>query len=376
MRILLYTSEFPPVVGGISSYCQNLALGLMELGQDVSVLTCGPSSHSTSHPYPVHRYMAPISGRGRYVFDVWHLNRSIRLCRPEVLLFSGTIALRTLALTLPLWNRIKIPIFYGSEVHHHIERTMWMRDLRRICISCDQVWPISEYTRDLLLKHVSISPDKSRVIYPSIVSTPTPSPELLDRIRSIYGLARNSSLLTVSRLVPRKGHSYVIQCLPQLRQSLPNVRYLIAGSGPTRDELEKMAHGLGVADTVVFLGSVSETELAAHYATCDLFIMLGVQTGNDVEGFGMTYLEAALHKKPSIASFHGGADEAVIHGETGLIVDPTDRHALVNEITRLLAKPELRMEMGVRAYERARKMFHPRAIARTAVCALSELHEA
>jgi phosphatidylinositol alpha-1,6-mannosyltransferase len=166
--------------------------------------------------------------------------------------------------------------------------------------------------------------------------------------------AANPVVLSVGRLVARKGFDRVIDALPALCAQFPALRYEIAGSGPERLELEKRAARLGVGGHVTFLGSVTEDELRDAYARAWCFALPVRNIDDDVEGFGIVYLEAAMASLPSVGGIDSGATDAIEDGTTGVLVDGTSVTAVREAIASLLEDRERAEQMGACALDRAR----------------------
>lgn len=167
-------------------------------------------------------------------------------------------------------------------------------------------------------------------------------------LRARHGVRGEAVLLTVGRLIPRKGQDTVIRILPEVSRHVPVV-YWVAGEGTPVEQrrLERIAQERGVRDRVRFLGAVPDTELPALYRACDVFVMLNRRTPEgDVEGFGMVFLEAGACGRPVVGGASGGAVEAVRHGVTGYLVPEGDEDAAVRDLVSLLEDPQLRERMG------------------------------
>ena len=162
-------------------------------------------------------------------------------------------------------------------------------------------------------------------------------------------------LLTVANLVERKGHDMVLQAIAKLRHTIPRLIYVIAGQGAQVPILERLAGELGVSDCVRFLGSVPAQDLPDLYAACDVFVMPARfrDSDNDVEGFGLVYVEASACEKPVMGGRSGGVEDAIADGKTGLLVDPLDVDELAASIERLWRHPELRASHGRSGRRRA-----------------------
>lgn len=155
-------------------------------------------------------------------------------------------------------------------------------------------------------------------------------------------------VLTVGRLVPRKGMDTVMQALPTLLEQHPDIVYLIAGTGPDRARLEGLANALRVNPYVRFLGHVAEPELPSLYAAADIFALVSREepNGADVEGFGIVFCEAGAAAIPVVGGRSGGVPDAVREGETGLLVDAASSAAVAAALGRLLDDSALRARLG------------------------------
>ncbi len=183
---------------------------------------------------------------------------------------------------------------------------------------------------------------------------------LLERLGLVSGERVLPYLLTVARLWEgHKGQDMVIRALPALLRQHPDVRYVIAGEGPLAAELSGLAERLGVAHAVHLPGAVDEGAKGALLRSCRALVMVSREIRRPplFEGFGIVYLEAALAGRPSVAGRSGGAPDAVIHGETGLLVDPLSLSEVTDATSRLLGDPGYADELGRRACERANADF-------------------
>lgn len=173
-------------------------------------------------------------------------------------------------------------------------------------------------------------------------------------VRAAHGLGGGPVVLSLSRLVPRKGMDVLIEAGAALRHEFPGLEIAIAGSGRDRARLERRATSSG--SPVRFLGRVPDAEVADLYASADVYAMLCRNRwgGLEQEGFGIVFLEAAAAGVPQIAGNSGGAAEAVVHEQTGLVVDEPDQvGAVVAALRRLLGDADLRERMGQAGRARA-----------------------
>jgi phosphatidylinositol alpha-1,6-mannosyltransferase len=140
----------------------------------------------------------------------------------------------------------------------------------------------------------------------------------------------------------------LVRALPMIRRTVPDAVLLLVGGGPDRDRLSELATATGVAEHVIFTGSVPMAELAAHYAAGDVYAMPSRTRGRglDVEAFGLVYLEASATGLPVVAGRSGGAPETVRDGVTGYVVDGRQVDELADVLAGLLADPERAAKLG------------------------------
>jgi phosphatidyl-myo-inositol dimannoside synthase len=169
--------------------------------------------------------------------------------------------------------------------------------------------------------------------------------------RARFGLPVDGPLVVgVSRLVVRKGFDTLLAALARL----PGVHLALAGGGRDRRRLELLARRRGVADRVTFLGRVADDDLPVVYGVGDVFAMLCRDrwAGLEQEGFGIVFVEAAAAGVPAVAGRSGGSHEAVVDGETGVVVDPGQLDDVVAALAGLLADPDRRAALGAAARAR------------------------
>lgn len=163
-------------------------------------------------------------------------------------------------------------------------------------------------------------------------------------LRRELGIGEAPLLVTIARLVPHKGQDTVIDALPQLD---PAVHYLVVGDGEHRAAFEARAAERGVAGRVHFLGAVSDETVAEAYATASVYVgMSRLDHGINVEGFGISFVEASASGVPVVAGDSGGVRAAVRDGETGLVIPPGDAGLLASTVRGLLSNDTRRRAMG------------------------------
>jgi phosphatidylinositol alpha-1,6-mannosyltransferase len=173
--------------------------------------------------------------------------------------------------------------------------------------------------------------------------------------------------LTIARLEERyKGHDVMIRALPIVTSRVPEAEWVVVGDGPLRPHLEDLAAATGVTGSVRWLGRVDDAERDRWLARARVFAMpsrVGPANSGG-EGFGIACMEASGHAVPVVAGDSGGTTDSVVHGQTGLLVDPTDHIAVADAISALLRDPARAQEMGRAGADRAADFAWPLVAAR------------
>jgi len=187
---------------------------------------------------------------------------------------------------------------------------------------------------------------------------------ITDRLR-LERFKNKKVLLTVARLVQRKGHDKVIETLNYLKNRYKDLIYLIVGRGEYEKELAALVETHGLQERVFFFDDVSDKELPLFYDVADIFIMPARQLQDgDVEGFGIVYLEANIFHKPVIGGRSGGVTDSVLDGETGFLVNPESIDDISEKIARLLDDRQFADLLGHQGAQRARDEFNWKAQAK------------
>jgi len=180
----------------------------------------------------------------------------------------------------------------------------------------------------------------------------------MENLDTSYSLHNKRVVLSVGRLVQRKGFDRTLEAFAQVAPDHKNTNYAIVGEGPYKDDLLHIAKTLGIENRVQFTGSIDNKELAQWYLRCELFLMPSRELdNNDVEGFGTVFLEANSFGKPVIGGKSGGISDAVVDGETGYLVDPTDVTMIATAMNRLLNEESTAIQLGHQGFKRVQDIF-------------------
>jgi phosphatidylinositol alpha-1,6-mannosyltransferase len=342
---LVVTNDFPPRVGGIQRTLEALVRALP--GDRVGVFcpaADGASEYDEEAPFAVFRQP------DRSLFPTRNVGRRVRAAArelgAEVVLFGATYPLALLGPALAEDGYPYIAAAHGFEYWlsiapgtHAAMRHATSR-ASRVAVMCSAF--IARTVRTAVPAGVPVS-----VLYPGAdVERFRPDLET-DAIRGAFGVGERPLVVCVSRLVPRKGQDVLIRAMGSIRARVPEATLLIVGGGPYEAKLRAMAT-VAPADSVLFAGEVSESDLPGYYAVGDVFAMpcRTRAAGLEVEGWGNVFIEAAACARPVVVGDSGGAPEALIDGETGLCVDGRRVDAVADAVATLLADPGLARKMG------------------------------
>lgn len=350
--VVIITQDYYPLVGGITTWCHEIGRSLQAMGFEVTVITrtFGQESATENNSLNVirldgHRWKNRKYGLIRKAMKPFLSGETVFLCA------NWKMSIPCLQYSLSRNIRYFVgvhglDVLEGRRVNRLIERWTLHR--------ASGVIAVSRYTAGLL-EPFSVNPAALRVVNNGVdIRKFTQGPRDA-AIEQRYGIVGSFRLLTVSRLARRKGVDFTIKALAELNNA--DIHYYIAGKGGMESEWKQLADDLGVADRVHFLGFVPDEHLREIYRSADLFAMPSRELPLDVEGFGITYLEAAACGIPSLGGKGSGAEDAIDDGQTGYLVEPTSSSAIAKAMETLYNNPDLRQQMGQRARRRVEQSF-------------------
>lgn len=360
MRLLLITQDFPPNTGGIETYCFELARRFYEATDHFAVLApthVESKSVDEKLPYPVIRVatrdnLLPLTAPIVVPQKVWQHSF-------DTVLHAQW---QTIGASLTAQKLTNIPrhIYISAHarellLHSYDERRGWISRLinnwrKQAFQKVDGFFPVSRYT-SLLLKRDHI-PDRQIHIISNGTDPTFFKPEETGDFRKDLGLSDKKVIFSVCRLVPRKGIDLVLHALQKIVQTRQDIIYLIGGKGADKHRLQALSSKLGLDPYVRFVGRIPNDRLPLYYSLADVFVMPARNQPPDVEGFGIVFLEANACGTPVIGSRTGGIPDAIIEGETGLLVDEDNVNQLVDALILLLQNEELAVRMGAKGRER------------------------
>lgn len=246
---------------------------------------------------------------------------------------------------------------YGLDVpivahHHHLDEGRLSSLIEgRVMRQVERVVVGSEFAKRQASRQLGVPAEKLCVAYYGVETRfePGPKPEALLRR---LGLEGKVVALFVGTLEPRKNLAFLLDVWPEITRERPEVRLVIAGSGPHLARLQRQARRLGLERHVLFTGQIPEAEKVAYYRMADLLVFPSL-----MEGFGLAVVEAMACALPVIVSDRGSLPELVGDGEGGFVCDLADRGAFVRSVLRLASEADLRRKFGTANRERVDRMF-------------------
>ncbi|MGC8669517.1 MAG: glycosyltransferase family 4 protein [Chthonomonadales bacterium] len=367
--MLILTDKFAPHAGGTArvwtEYCRCWPPDQVHV---IAPYIPGCRRFDAAQPYRITRIPYPNVPKIRMPILHWRMLRALmaacRAQQPQVLHLAQLLENGVHGPAIR--RRFAIPYVlhaYGEEVNAILKRPPALARVRSAMEEAAAVITISRYTLGLLQTRIGCRA-------PSAIARPAVRTDFFvpgdgSAMRKKLGIEGGPVLLTVARLMRRKGHDRVLEAMPAILRRFPETRYVIAGTGGEERRLRKIAIEKGVDHSVIFLGRVPEEQIVGLYQSADVFVHPNRELPNgDVEGFGIVFLEANACGVPVIGGNSGGTPDAIRHGVTGYLVDPNDVNEIADRILTLLGDAALRARMGEAGREWA-KQFTWEAAAKT-----------
>ena len=365
------TLEFPPQVGGIATYTHDLANALDP--EKVVVLAPGGADE-----------FASVKQKAE-----WDAKQKYKIIRKKMLwpnfLWPRWIPLLFQVINIVMKERVKVifvqhvlPVGYVGIVMKKVfgvpfllfshgtdlvagTGTAWKKKMVKKVSKVAEVLVFNSHSlQDRFLRVLPQFEKKSFVLYPCPESRffESPSNEQIDRLRRQYALEGKQTMLSVSRLDEGKGFLYMIRYMSKILESVPNLVWFIVGGGFKKDMIMDAIRKNNLQNVVRFIGEIPHEELPVYFYTSDLFVLLTHPDEGREEGLGLVFLEASAAGLPIIAGRSGGVPEAVLDGETGLVVEATNKDQVTLAILKLLQEKAYARQLSTAAKDRMIKDFN------------------
>ncbi|MEY4735199.1 MAG: hypothetical protein RL428_534 [Actinomycetota bacterium] len=353
-KILCITNDFGPRAGGIETFI----IGLIERMPKGTVIVF-TSQQGDTRDYDaqwLNEYgVEVIRDKSKVLLPSLRVGRAVRaLIRERAItkvFFGAAAPLGLLAHGVRKAGAKKIvALTHGHEVWW---AKLWPFSwaVRRIGKGVDSLTYLGDFTKKAISRALTPDAINSMVrIAPGIDTehfAPAVDSELLKRELDLEG---KRVIVSVGRLVHRKGQDTLVEALPEILKEYPDAHLLFVGVGPHLEYIHKRAIQLGVLANISFVGRVQYSELPRFISVGEIFAMPSRSrlAGLEIEGLGIVYLEASACELPVVGGLSGGAPDAVLEGETGFAVDGLNPSAVASAVNQLLADPERAKEMGRR----------------------------
>ena len=368
---LIVTNQFPPLVGGAGEVYAALARAAAgriavlcaSLDYRTGQRIPGWRDHDAATSYPIIRIPrirplltergvgAELLVRAQVMAAVWrshrrHHPRSVCIADDETVGWlirpARAIGCRTLLYT------------HGDDLAAGPGQERFHARRRRRFAQADRIFAVSAATAAELCRVFDVNHQRVTVL-PNGVDLARFKPSASDEaLRTQLRLTGKRVLVTVARLVPRKGIDRMIEALPAIAAAIPDVHYLIVGDGVQREELRRLAATYRVTNRITFVGELPQQQVPRYLALAELFVMPNRRLPNgETDGFGLVFLEANACRLPVIGGRAGGVPEVIVHGETGLLVDGTSVPDITAAVIRVLTDRALAARLAASGRERA-----------------------
>lgn len=329
MRVFIPTQTFPPQIGGMENVMAALAEKFGKAGYAVTVLPKNQTPNTCNYQI-VHRRL-PKFLRNAYKRKFLAGN----LTKDDLVICDSWKSVAA----VPSHDGKLVVLAHGQEYL----KTGRRAELVQAALNrATHIVSSSKFTLSLIRKNWNIEHLHACMIPPTYMLADTSN-------NAGHGANKVLRLVSICRLEKRKGLKQTMEALFELAHTIPRWHWYIGGTGPQETELQGLIDRLHLRDKVSLLGRVDEPEKENLLSQADLFIMPSYQEGNSLEGFGISYAEAASRGVPAIAGCEGGAPEAVIDGMTGWCVDPNTNSALQDCLEQALNNTREREKRGANA---------------------------
>ncbi len=351
MKLLIASPDFPCWDGGVAVWAEKLAGHGARQGADITAFTPRQlpqdSEFDAAQSYRVMRVRNVKDRYLKYVYSQWRLGRLLARERFDAVLSTTWYPYANPAIRAAGSTPVFIMAHGNDFLEARWQRPVWRKRMDGAFHQARGVIAVSQETARALCRTIPGLEARTTVIFPAVDPEAFPPAEL----------PLKPVLLSLGRLVERKGQDKVLQALPRILREFPAVQYWIAGKGAHRAALENLARERGVAEHVRFLGFVPEERRLELYQQCSVYVMPSRSSDarGDFEGFGITFLEANACGKPVIGGRGGGVGEAVLDGVTGLLVDPECEADVAEKILRLLRDPVYARRLGAEGRARVER---------------------
>ena len=349
--VLFVTNDFGPRAGGIETFI----IGLIQrrpFGQTIVYTSFQENSERYDADWLTNYGVRVIRDRSKILLPTprvaFHLRNIVKSEGITTAAFGAAAPLGLLSASIKRAGvRRTVALTHGHEV-------WWAKVfpfnllLRRIGSTVDVLTYLGEFTRNAISDGLTVQAQRAMVKIAPGIDVDHFLPTDASALRKSLGLTEKKVIVSVGRLVHRKGQDRLIEAMPEILKTVSNAHLLLVGEGPHRDHLQKLIQKHRLEGSVTLIGRIDYKDLPLYICVGDVFAMPSRSRlmGLEVEGLGIVYLEASACGLPVLAGNSGGAPDAVVQNETGLVVDGTNNKEIADAAIELLTKVDLSKKMG------------------------------
>ena len=355
---LIVTRNFPPDIGGMQALMGGLSESLLNHGP-VKIFT---NEHQYSNSYDNQ------SGANIHRVKGIKLFRKFRKANLVNNFISSNTNIRALIVDhwkslelIKIENLKKVKTFcllHSKEINHEVGSSLNKRTIKSTN-NADYIIANSNFTKKLAVK-MGIDSSKINIIFPGI-NKPKKIENIFKLKAEKYFENSYPKIITVSRMDKRKGHDKILMLIKNLKPKFPKIKYISIGDGDEENNLFKLSKELGLDKEVIFLKNIDFDLKISLMAESNLFLMPSRIEKKSVEGFGISFIEAASYGVGSIGGKDGGAPDAIIHKKTGLITDGNDLNSIYDSVIDFFEN-ENYLKYGKNAKEFSEKFYWDKVI--------------
>ena len=337
---LIVTRTFPPELGGMQSLMWGLS---KELSKNFMIKVFADfhenyKSFDQKASFSIERVGGPkILRKFRKAYLINEFTKDNRV--------DGIIADHWKSLELIKSDKKRYCLIHGKEINHPKGSSLNNRVIK-VLNNVEKVIANSEYTKNLAISN-GVNHDKITVINPGVNPVNEINKKSLEKVESLLKI-KTPRLITVSRFDKRKNHEKIIMALRNLKQQYPDIIYICIGYGDEEKNLKKLVQELDLSSQVMFFRDISDELKNSLLAKSDIFVMPSIIHKKSVEGFGISYVEAAQYGVPSLGGKDGGASDAIDHEKTGLICDGNNLDEIYSSLSSMIENKKY-LEFGKNA---------------------------
>jgi phosphatidylinositol alpha-1,6-mannosyltransferase len=365
MKMLFLTDNFPPSEGGSRIYYYNLCVNYSR--ENVVVLTKkinGCQEFDKNQPIKIIRKGHPLPNWKIYQLPrlfptlIWAVYLILKE-RISVIHCGDFFPAGAMGLILKKVLRIPYVYYVHGEGNTWFKQFRFQPRFRKIVLrNADRIVAACTYAEEGVKRDLDGGYEKVFKITPGVDYKKFVPDRKDTQLLREFGLEGKKVILTIGRLVERKGHDTIIRAMPKILAEVPDTVYLVGGRGPYEKKLRSLATELNLGNHVLFLGFVPNEKIPNLYSICDVFVMINRETIEDgPEGFGMVFTEASAAGKPVIGGKSGGTEDSILDGITGYRVDPLNINEVTSHIIKVLKNEELGKTMGRNGREWVERTF-------------------